>query len=165
MLKLSLLVTPLRILLVLAFLFLVVMQVFSVPGDVLDDLRRAPDAVHLLVPMLVVAEVVILCFQVVIVCTWQLLGMVKKDRIFSEASMTWVNVIVWAIVAAWVVWSGLATYLCAYIYFTPEIRDPAIPIVLFGIALMGAVFVLLVAVLRALLRQATTLRAEMEAVI
>jgi Protein of unknown function (DUF2975) len=165
MVKLPWLVVPLRILLVLAFLFLVAMQLFAVPGDIFDDLRRAPDAGHVFIPMLVVAELVIVCFQVVIVCTWVLLGMVKKDRIFSEASLRWVNAIVLAFVAAWLAWTAFATYLSAYIYFTPEIRDPGIPVALFGIVLLGAVFVLLVVVLRALLRQATTLRTEMEAVI
>ncbi|WP_210480429.1 DUF2975 domain-containing protein [Naasia sp. SYSU D00948] len=165
MLKLHLLVTPLRILLVLAFVFLVVMQVFSVPGDIGHDLQQAPEAAHLLVPMLVVTELEILCFQVVIVCTWRLLTMVKRDRIFSEASLVWVNVIVWTFVAAWLLLLGLAGYLTAVIYVTPELRDPGIPIVLFGMVLLGAVFVLLVAVLRALLRQATALRTEMEAVI
>ncbi len=158
-------VLPLRILLALAFVFLLVMQVMSVPGDILHDLGRTPEAAHVLIPMLVVAELVMLCFQVVIVCTWQLLTMVKKDRIFSEASLRWVDGIVWSFIAAWALFGGLAAYIVAVIYFTPEIRDPGIPIVLFGIVLMGAVLVLLMVVLRALLRQATALRSDMEAVI
>jgi DUF2975 family protein len=165
MLKLRLIVLPLRVLLVLAFLFLVVMQVFSIPGDIGHDLSQAPDAAHLLVPMLVVIELEILCFQVVIVCIWMLLTMITRDRIFSEASLRWVDVLVWTFVAAWLLLAGLATYLTAVIYFTPEIRDPGIPILLFGMVLLGAVFVLLMVVLRSLLRQATTLRTEMESVI
>ena len=51
------------------------------------------------------------------------------------------------------------------IYFTPRLRDPGIPLLLFGMTLFGAVLVLLVLVLRALLRQATALRTDMEAVI
>ena len=158
-------VLPLRILLVLAFVFLLVMELFSIPGDILHDLGRSPEAAHLLWPMLIVAELVMLGAQVVIVCTWKLLTMVKKDRIFSDASLSWVDGIVWTLVAGWVLFAGLATYLTAVIYFTPELRDPGLPIVLFGITLMGAVFVLLVVVMRALLRQATTLRSDMEAVI
>jgi small-conductance mechanosensitive channel len=165
MLSANRVVTPLRILLVLAFVFLLVMQVLSVPGDILHDLGRAPEAAHVLLPMLVVAELVILCFQIVIVCTWKLLTMVKTDRIFSEASLRWVDGIVWAFVAAWVLFGALAAYLTGIIYFTPELRDPGIPIVLFGIVLIGAVLVMLMVVLRALLRQATTLRTDMEAVI
>jgi hypothetical protein len=165
MLSVARLVTPLRVLLVLAFAFLLLLQVMSLPGDVGDDVRRAPEAAHLLWPILVVAELGILCFQVVIVCTWKLLGMVKADSIFSDASHRWVNGIVWSFVAAWLLLAAHAAYLVAWIYFTPELRDPGLPIVLFGMVLLGAVFVMLVVVLRALLRQATVLRTDMEAVI
>ncbi len=165
MLDVNRVVLPLRVLLVLAFLFLLVMQIMSVPGDILHDLGRSPEAAHVLIPMLIVAELILLGAQVIIVCTWQLLTMVKKDRIFSEASLRWVDGIVWTLVVGWVLFAGLAAYITAVIYFTPEIRDPGVPVVLFGIVLMGAVFVLLVVVLRVLLRQATTLRTDMEAVI
>ena len=165
MLDVNRVVLPLRILLVLAFVFLLVMELLSVPGDILHDLGRSPEAAHLLVPMLVVAELVMVGAQVVIVCTWKLLTMVKKDRIFSDASLTWVDGIVWTLVVGWVLFAGLAAYLTAVIYFTPELRDPGLPIALFGITLMGAVFVLLVVVLRALLRQATALRSDLEEVI
>lgn len=116
-------------------------------------------------PILIAQELGIVCFEVVIVCTWKLLGMVRTDRIFSDASLTWVNGLVWAFVGGWIVLFSVATYLTCVIYFTPEIRDPGIPIVLFGMVLVGAVLVLLMVILRALLRQATTLRTDMEAVI
>jgi hypothetical protein len=165
MLGVKWIVALLRVLLALAFVFLLVMQVMSVPGDILHDLRRSPDAGFALWPMLIVAELVLLSFQIVIVCTWKLLTMVKKDRIFSDASLRWVNGIVWAVAGAWLLFAGLALYLTAIIFFTPEIRDPGIPVVLFGITLMGAVVVLLLLVLRALLRQATVLRSDLEEVI
>ena len=155
----------LRIFLATLFAFLVVMQVMSLPGDVVHDVQQAPEAAHLLWPILVVAELGVLCVQVVIVCTWRLLTMVQKDRIFSEASLRWVDGIVWAFVIAWSLLAGLAIYLTAFIYFTPELRDPGIPIMLFGMVLIGAVLVLLMVVLRALLRQATALRTDMEGVI
>jgi hypothetical protein len=165
MLDVNRVVLPLRILLVLAFFFLLVMEVFSIPGDILHDLGRSPEAAHVLIPMLVVAELLMIGAQVIIVSTWKLLTMVKKDRIFSDASLAWVDGIVWTLVLGWVLFGGLAIYITAIIYFTPELRDPGLPILMFGITLMGAVFVLLVVVLRALLRQATTLRSDMEAVI
>jgi Protein of unknown function (DUF2975) len=165
MLDVKWIVALLRVLLVLAFGYLVVLEVLSVPGDILHDLQRSPEAAHLLVPMLVVAELVMVCFQIVLVCLWPLLTMVRKDRIFSGASLRWVDGIVWSFVAAWVLFAGLAVYLSAVIYFTPELRDPGFPILLLGLTLMGAVVVLLVLVMRALLRQATALRADMEEVI
>ena len=115
--------------------------------------------------LLGVAELAVLCVQVVIVCTWKLLTMVKKDRIFSEASLPWVDGIVWSFVAGWLLLLGVSVYLTAFIYFTPGLRDPGVPILLFGMLLVGSVLVLLMVILRALLRQATTLRTDMEAVI
>jgi Protein of unknown function (DUF2975) len=163
--RIELQVLVLRIFLATLFAFLIVMQVFSLPGDIVHDVQQAPEAAHLLWPILAVQELEILCFQVVIVCTWKLLTMVQKDRIFSEASLSWVNGIVWSFVAGWLILLSLAVYLTAFIYFTPELRDPGIPIVLFGMVLIGAVLVLLMVIMRALLRQATTLRTDMEAVI
>ncbi len=165
MLYVKWIVALLRVLLVMAFGYLLVLQFMGVPGDILHDLERSPEAAHLLIPMLVVAELVMICFQIVIVCIWVLLTMVDKDRIFSDASLRWVDGIVWSFVTAWVFFAGLALYLTAVIFFTPELRDPGFPMVLFGLTLMGAVVVLLMLVMRALLRQATTLRTDMEEVI
>jgi len=78
MFELNRVVTPLRILLVLAFAFLLLLPVMSPQGDTMDDVQRSPEAEHLLWPMLVVAELVVLCFQVVNVCTWKLLTMVEE---------------------------------------------------------------------------------------
>lgn len=101
----------------------------------------------------------VLCVQVVIVCTWKLLTLVKNDRIFSEASLGWVDAIVWAIAAAWVVLVGV------FLYVGFNADDPGLPLLLFllvtGVTALG----LLMVVMRALLRQATTLRTDMEAVI
>lgn len=155
----------LRVFLASLFAFLVLMQVMSIPGSISHDLSEAPEAGHVLWPILVVSELGMVCAQVVIVCIWRLLGMVQRDRIFSEASLTWVDVIVGAVLTAWVLVAALAAYLTAVIYLTPELRDPGIPIALFGIVLIGAVVVLLVVVLRALLRQATALRTDLEGVI
>ena len=165
MLTLNRLVPVLKALLALAFAFLLVLQFMSLPGDIADDVRRAPEAAHVLWPLLVAEELWVLCFQAVIVCTWQLLSMVKTDRIFSEAAFRWVNGIVAAFAVAWLALAALATYLTAIIYFTPELRDPGTPLALFGVVLLGAVFVLVMLVLRALLRQATALRSYLEAVI
>ena len=101
----------------------------------------------------------VLCVQVVIVSTWKLLTLVKNDRIFSDASLAWVDAIVWAIVAAWVVLVGV------FLYVGFNADDPGLPLLLFLMVVGVAVLGLLMVVMRALLRQATTLRTDMEAVI
>ena len=66
-----------------------------------------------------------LCVQVVIVCTWRLLTLVMDDRIFSEAALAWVDAIVWAVGAAWLVLVGV------FLYVGFNADDPGLPLLLF----------------------------------
>lgn len=152
-------VTPLRVFLVLLFGILVVLQTLSLPGQFAYMAQESPDLAYLRWPLTVVSVFWVLCVQVVIVSTWTLLTLVRNDRIFSVAALSWVDAIVWAVAAAWVVLLGV------FVYFARSWDDPAPPfllmLVLTGVAVVG----LLMVVMRALLRQATTLRTDMEAVI
>nr|WP_307097786.1 DUF2975 domain-containing protein [Arthrobacter sp. V1I9] len=137
----------------------------SFPGEFLFTTEEGPRMDPWRWPMLLFWELEALCLQVVIVCIWRLLTLVQRDRIFTSDSLRWVDVIVWAFVVAWLLLAVMAGSLVAYIYFTPELRDPGTPAVLIGITLIGAVLVLLIVVMRDLLRQATSLRTDMEGVI
>lgn len=159
------LILPLRIALVLAFAFALAMEVLAFPGELNETLTKAPEAAHLAWPFFVVAELELVGFQVLIVCTWKLLTMIRHDSIFSEASSTWVNLIVRTFFTGWLLFAAVSAYIVAVIYFTPEIRDPGIPMLLFGILLVGAVLVMLVVIMRTLLRQATSLRTDLDEVI
>jgi hypothetical protein len=152
-------VAPLRVFLVVLFGILVMLQTFSLPGQFAHMAEESPDTAYLRWPLTAVSVFWVLCVQVVVVSTWRLLTMVKKDRIFSEASLTWVDAIVWAIGAAWVLLLGVFLY----VGFTAN--DPGLPLLLFLMVVGVAVLGLLMVVMRALLRQATTLRTDMEAVI
>jgi Protein of unknown function (DUF2975) len=152
-------VAPLRVFLVLLFGVLVVFQVMSLPGQFAYMAQQDPEHAYLRWPATAVTVFWVLCIQVVIVSTWKLLTLVKNDRIFSDASLVWVNAIVWAIVAAWVVLLGVLLY----VGFNAD--DPGLPLLLFLMVIGVTVLGLLMVVMRALLRQATTLRTDMEAVI
>ncbi|MFJ1541225.1 DUF2975 domain-containing protein [Micromonospora chalcea] len=152
-------VTPLRAFLVLLFAILVLFQTMSLPGQFAHMAREDPDMAYLRWPATAVTVFWVLCVQVVIVCTWQLLTLVKRDRIFTEASLRWVDGIVWAVAAAWVVLVGF------FLYVGFNADDPGLPLLLFLLVTGVSVLGLLMVVLRALLRQATTLRTDMEAVI
>ena len=158
-------VVPLRVLLVLVFLGLVVAQFMSLPGEFRQQAEEHPEAGFLPWLLLTFAILEVICFQIVIVCTWRLLTLVGADRIFSEKSFVWVDVIVWTMVAAWLLLAGIAAYLVGVIYFTPDLRDPGTPILLTGMVLIGGVVVLTIVVLRALLRQAAVLQSDLEEVI
>jgi hypothetical protein len=152
-------VTPLRVFLVLLFGILVVFQVMSLPGQFAYMARENPDLAYLRWPMTAISVFWVLCAQVVLVATWQLLTRVKKDRIFSESSLVWVDAIVWAITGGWVVLVGV------FLYVGFQADDPGLPLLLFLLVVGVAVVGLVIVVMRALLRQATTLRTDMEAVI
>ncbi|SCL73160.1 DUF2975 domain-containing protein [Micromonospora peucetia] len=152
-------VAPLRVFLVLLFGILVMFQTLSLPGQFAHMAEESPEQAYLKWPATAVTVFWVLCIQVVIVATWKLLTLVKHDRIFSNASLAWVNTIVWAIVAAWVVLLGV------FLYVGFRASDPGLPLLLFLMLVGVAVLGLLMVVMRALLRQATTLRTDMEAVI
>ncbi len=157
-------VLPLRILLVLVFASLVVAQVWGVPGLLPDVAEPTLERSVMKGVMAAVSVLALACVQVVIVCTWRLLSLVTDDRIFSASSLPWVNAIVRAIVVGWGML--LAAFVCAYYFIIDEVSDdPVLPALLLLLLLVGAVLGLLMVVMRALLRQATTLRADMEAVI
>ncbi|WP_033440193.1 DUF2975 domain-containing protein [Saccharothrix sp. NRRL B-16314] len=152
-------VALLRVFLVLLFGVLVLFQVMSLPGQFAHMAQESPDLAHLRWPLTAITVFWVLCVQVVVVSTWRLLTLVKNDRIFSEASLKWVDAIVWAIAAAWVVFVGV------FLWVGFNADDPGVPLMLFLMLIGLTVLGLLMVVMRALLRQATTLRNDMEAVI
>ena len=157
-------VLPLRILLAIVFAALVVAQIWAVPGLLPDLDEPSLERSFMRWTMLAASILGLACVQVVVVSTWKLLTMVTQDRIFSASSLPWVNAIVWAVAVGWLMLLG--TFVCAYYFIIDEVSDdPVLPAVLLLLLLVGAVLGLLMVVMRALLRQATTLRADMEAVI
>jgi hypothetical protein len=152
-------VALLRVFLVVLFGILVMLQTFSLPGQFRYMAQQSPESAYLRWPLTAIAVFWVLCIQVVVVCTWQLLTLVKDDRIFSDASLRWVNGIVGAVGAAWVVLLGV------FLYVGFQADDPGMPLLLFLLLVGVAVLGLLLVVMRALLRQATSLRTDMEAVI
>ncbi|GAA3060382.1 DUF2975 domain-containing protein [Actinokineospora globicatena] len=152
-------VLPLRFLLVVLFGVLVLFQTMSLPGQFAHMAREDPEFAYLRWPATGVTVFWVLCVQVVIVSTWKLLTLVKTDRIFSEDSLVWVDAIVWAIAA------GGAVLLAVLGYVGLNANDPGLPLVLFLLSVGVTVVGLLVVVLRALLRQASALRADLDSVI
>jgi hypothetical protein len=152
-------VALLRVFLVVLFGVLVLFQVMSLPGQFAHMAQEDPEHAYLRWPATAVTVFWVLCIQLVIVSTWKLLSLVQNDRIFSEASLMWVNAIVWAVLAAWVVLVGV------FLYVGFNADDPGLPLLLFLMVIGVTALGLLMVVMRALLRQATTLRTDMEAVI
>lgn len=152
-------VLPLRILLVVLFAVLLLLEMMSLPGQFAHMAETNPESAYLRWPLTAVSIYWVVCIQVVVVATWKLLSLVESDRIFTDASLTWVDVILGAIAAAW----AMLVVVLALVGFTAD--DPGLPLLLFVVVVIITVAALLMVVLRALLRQATGLRSEMDTVV
>ena len=152
-------VNALRLFLVAFFAILVMLETLSFPGQFAHMAKTHPEDAHLRWPLTALAVFFIVCVQVVIVATWKLLSLVQQDRIFSEQAFVWVNAIIGAIVAAWLVLAGL------WLWVGLHADDPGIVVMMTLFLIALSVLGLLMVVMRALLRQATALRTDMEAVI
>lgn len=153
------LVPLLQAALALLFALLVMLQWFSFPGQFAFMAREHPEDAGLRWPLTFYVGVLILCVQVVVVCTWRLLSMVRRDAIFTVDALRWVDLILTALGVGWV----LAAAGSLWAVWGAD--DPGGPLLLFVVLLVGAAFGLVVVVMRELLRQATTFRSELAEVI
>ena len=149
----------LKVVMAALFAVLLVFQFLSFPGGIAYDAQQHPEQAYLRWPLTFFAGFCIFCAEVVVVSTWKLLGLVQSDRIFSDAAFKWVNAIIWAIAGAWTILVGFLVLVFS------NADDPGFPMVLLFFVLSVTVVGLLMIVMRALLRQASALRTDMEAVI
>ena len=115
----------------------------------------------------VIAILGMVTVEVIGVCVWRLVTMVRRGTVFSHAAFRYVDIIIGAIVAAALVWFAVT------IVNAPGQRDdPGVTLIMggIGVAILGVA--LLVLVLRMLLAQAVArdveaarLRAELDEVI
>jgi hypothetical protein len=152
-------VLPLKLFLVVLFLALIPFEIFSLPGQFAYMAKENPDQAYLRWPFTVITVFWVLCVQAIVVSTWKLLGMVEKDRIFSESAFAWVDAIVAAIAAGWIVLLGV------FVYVGFKADDPGVLVLMFLTLIGTAVVGLLMLVMRALLRLATNLQTDMEGVL
>ncbi|MER7830914.1 DUF2975 domain-containing protein [Streptomyces sp. NPDC095602] len=124
----------------------------------LDDVGG--ELAHLRVPVLVILLLGIVTAQVVLVCVWRLVTMVKRGTVFSHAAFRYVHIVIGAMVAAALLVFTLGTLLAP-----GEAVAPGVVLLLggVGVAVLGVALVVLV--LRMLLAQAAGMRAELEEVI
>ncbi|MFJ6537464.1 DUF2975 domain-containing protein [Paenarthrobacter sp. NPDC091711] len=161
--KLSILALRVVIALVLAgSLFVQVRMVPLLSADLVE--AGAPDAPR--VALLAIVVLGILCVQVVAVCVWRLLTMVRRGTVFSHRAFRFVDIIFGAIAFAAVLMFGIAVILA------PGETAPGVVLLICGAALMIGGVALVVLVMRTLLAQALArdveaagLRAELDEVI
>lgn len=155
-----LLIVTLRVVLGIGLAVCLTLQVVVLPWMSGWMAHDNPEVAYMRWPVLALSIFGLACVDVVLVCIWRLLGAVQASRIFDPQLFGWVDWIVWALAAAAVVSFVALVYLLA---------TAVGPITVPASALFATVTALgmtsLMAVMRALLHQATALRTEMDAVI
>jgi hypothetical protein len=101
------------------------------------------------IPILVIIVLGIVTVQVVLVCVWRLVTMVRYGTVFSDAAFRYVHIVIGAIVAA-----ALLVFALGVILAPGEAVAPGVILLMggFGVAVLGVALVVLV--LRVLLAQA-----------
>jgi hypothetical protein len=127
-------------------LFVQTVMVALLAND-LEDLDA--ELAHLRTPILVITVLCIATAQVVLVCVWRLVTMVRRGTVFSHAAFRYVHIVIGALVAA-----ALLVFALAVVLAPGEAVAPGVVLLICGIvvALLGVALIVLV--LRMLLAQA-----------
>ncbi|KOU83794.1 DUF2975 domain-containing protein [Streptomyces virginiae] len=120
-----------------------------------------------LTPMRVITILGMVSAQVALVCVWRLVTMVRRGTVFSPAAFRYVDGVIWAIVAAALLWFAVTA-----VNAPGQREDPGVTVIMGGIGLAILGVALIVLVLRMLLTQAVArdgeaaqMRAELDEVI
>lgn len=89
-----------KFMIVIGFLMTLVTQFLIIPVMAADTVGYAPEVAYLRWPGILGCIAIVVCAQVVLVCTWRLLTMVTTRDIFTPTSLRYVNVMIGAFVVA-----------------------------------------------------------------
>ncbi|MGH3309992.1 MAG: DUF2975 domain-containing protein [Streptomyces sp.] len=160
-------VLALRAVLVVLVAGSVFVQAVMVPLLATDLRELEADLAYLRTPLLVITFLGVVTVQVVLVCVWRLVTMVRRGTVFSHAAFRYVHVVIGAVVAA----AGLV-FALAVLLAPGEAVAPGVVLLMGGavVAVLGVALIVLV--VRMLLAQAvardveaTQMQAELEEVI
>jgi hypothetical protein len=160
----------LRLVLIFMFLGVLVTQLWVLPDISRSLAAHYPEVAHLRSPTLMISIITLVAAQLVLVCVWRLLTLVRRDTVFTLEAFRWVDVVIGSSAGAGVLALGLLVWLTAQT--TQTGIQPGIALILLGSSVLAAGIALLVGVLRSLLAkavglkgEATNLRAELDEVI
>jgi hypothetical protein len=130
----------------------------TLSGQLAED---NPELTWLRWPLLGVVIVGITIAQVALIAVWSLLTMTARDAVFVEGAFRWVDVIIAAAVIDSILTAGINGFLSFQVHANP----PSLMLFLLALTVCGATFALLMAVMRGLLRKASTFHGELSEVI
>ena len=141
-------------------LLLVFSQIVIIPAAAHGTALANPDLAYLEGPGIVGAVLFILCVEVVLVCIWRLLALVRTDEIFSPRAFVWIDVIIGTFIVA-----GLLIGASLVILAFGRAVNPSITLLGVLGVVVGAALALLVVVLRGLLTKALQLEQDLSEVV
>ncbi|HEX5567512.1 MAG TPA: DUF2975 domain-containing protein [Streptomyces sp.] len=133
----------------------VFVQAVMVPLLAIDMEGLNEDYAYLRTPFLVIVVLGVVTAQVVLVCVWRLVTMVRRGTVFSHAAFRYVDVVTGAFVAA-----ALLVFALAVLLAPGEAVAPGIVLLVCGASLGILGVALIVLVLRMLLARAVARDAE-----
>jgi hypothetical protein len=142
----------LRIVLVMGLAGSLFVQAVMVPLLAID-IEDAPAAVR--VPVIIIVLLGIGTTQVIMVCVWRLLTMVRRGTVFSHAAFRYVDIVIGAVAVA-----SALTFALGVTLAPGEDVAPGVVLLIGGLGVMIAGAALVVLVLRMLLAQAVARDAE-----
>jgi hypothetical protein len=148
-------ILALRIVLAMGLAGSLFVQGVMVPLLAVDLKELDPDYAHLRAPLLIIAVMGIVTIQVVMVCVWRLVTMVRHGTVFSRDAFRFVDIVIGAVSAASLLTFGLGVTLAP-----GEAVAPGIVLLIGGAGVLVAGVALVVLVLRMLLALAVARDAE-----
>lgn len=140
-----------RIFLVLVALAGLFVQVVLLPIQATESAAEFPEVDFLRIPILILGILFVVCGQVVVVCVWALLSLVRHDAIFSNRAFKFVDTMIGSLaVAAAIV---IATLLIFEV--TADAGPPGLFVLAIGVAMGCAALALVLVVMRSLLVKAS----------
>ena|SRR5690349_21760814 len=149
-------VRALRVVLAVALVGSVFVQAVMLPL-LARDLREdfGPDVAEVAVPVIGILLLGIVTIQVVMVCVWRLVTMVRRGTVFSHAAFRYVDIVIGAIATA-----SALTFALGVVLAPGDAAAPGTVLLIGGAAVLVAGAALVVVVLRLLLAQAVARDAE-----
>lgn len=141
-------------------LLLLACQIFIVPIVAAQSAWRYHEIAYLQIPGLVIGVLFLVCVQIVLICVWRLLSLIREDAIFTERAFREVDVSLWSV--------AFATLLVAVALVTLSasgVMNGSITLLCVLGIVVGGGLSLLIVVLRGLLRKATQLEQDLSEVV
>lgn len=150
----------LRGLIAVLIALLLFVQLIMIPAVAAETARRNPDLAYLEVPGIIGAVLFLVLVEVVLVCVFVLLSLVRADRIFSSQAFRYVDVIIGTMLA-----SAVLLVASFIVLATGRAVNPGILVLaVFGVV-VSLSLALLVGVMRGLLRKALELEQDLSEVV